>query len=390
MAESEFPAELFSSVGLDIDAILAPLAEGEGGGVDVRYSPEIDALAEARREDDTTAQGIWQKEIKRADWRAVITLAAEILATKSKDLQTAVWLCQGLINVHGLQGLAAGLETLARLTRQFWPVLWPRPDGQDWEPRLTPYFWIDIHLNGELLKVEVTEPVEGTRAGVTYQTVMKARQLQQLAANRPRTFQEAVAEGELSFADLDNIIRGTSNEFLKDHQRQARLGLAALQHLQDALDKAIAAEAPSFANFKQTLQDIERLFAQVLSARGAGAPAAPPPVAEPAPKSAAKSKKREEPSPMSSPGLPQIQDRHAAYALLDHAANWLLEHEPHSPAPYLVKRAVSWEGLGLRELLAQLMMRGADLELIYQILGIGEDGQAANSGKRRVSVFNNE
>lgn len=93
---------------------------------------------------------------------------------------------------------------------------------------------------------------------------------------------------------------------------------------------------------------------------------------------------------MSSPGLPQIQDRHAAYALLDHAANWLLEHEPHSPAPYLVKRAVSWEGLGLRELLAQLMMRGADLELIYQILGIGEDGQAANSGKRRVSVFNNE
>ncbi|MCA1974584.1 MAG: hypothetical protein LDL44_17250, partial [Caenispirillum sp.] len=77
--------------------------------------------------------------------------------------------------------------------------------------------------------------------------------------------------------------------------------------------------------------------------------------------------------------LPPITDRSQAYRLLDHAADWLLAHEPHSPAPYLVKRAVSWEKASLRAVLLELMARGGDSEAILENLGIDQDGRPAGS-----------
>lgn len=75
-------SSLYQDVGLALDPLLAPLAEGDGGGVDIRYDPAFDAVAEARREDIAEgSQGIWQTELKKGDWKAVIRLGTEILAT---------------------------------------------------------------------------------------------------------------------------------------------------------------------------------------------------------------------------------------------------------------------------------------------------------------------
>ena len=48
--------------------------------------------------------------------------------------------------------------------------------------------------------------------------------------------------------------------------------------------------------------------------------------------------------------------------------------EPHSPAPWLVKRAVSWGGMTLAELPEALRGLGLDLaELLDELLGQGEN-----------------
>ncbi|GAA0598336.1 hypothetical protein GCM10009099_39370 [Caenispirillum bisanense] len=85
--------------------------------------------------------------------------------------------------------------------------------------------------------------------------------------------------------------------------------------------------------------------------------------------------------------LPAIANRAEAYRLLDHAADWLLEHEPHSPAPYLVKRAVSWEKASLRAVLLELMARGADSEGILEGLGIDDEGRPATASTRRGASY---
>jgi predicted component of type VI protein secretion system len=65
-----------------------------------------------------------------------------------------------------------------------------------------------------------------------------------------------------------------------------------------------------------------------------------------------------------------IRSRAEAYRRLAEAAEYLLRTEPHSPTPYLVKRAVAWGGMTLTELLQEFVHNPTDLRAIYGLLGI--------------------
>ena len=47
--------------------------------------------------------------------------------------------------------------------------------------------------------------------------------------------------------------------------------------------------------------------------------------------------------------------------------------EPHSPAPWLVKRAVSWGCMTLAELLDELLGQGENLASIKKLLGMTKE-----------------
>jgi type VI secretion system protein ImpA len=64
------------------------------------------------------------------------------------------------------------------------------------------------------------------------------------------------------------------------------------------------------------------------------------------------------------------RNREEAYAALDRIANFLLNAEPHSPTPYLIRRAVKWGKLSLPQLMAEIMREEGDLNKIMDILGV--------------------
>ena len=69
-----------------------------------------------------------------------------------------------------------------------------------------------------------------------------------------------------------------------------------------------------------------------------------------------------------------IGSRAEAFERLREAADFLLRTEPHSPVPYLVMRAVSWEHLPLPELLAELLQKQKnDLAAVYALLGLQQE-----------------
>jgi predicted component of type VI protein secretion system len=68
-----------------------------------------------------------------------------------------------------------------------------------------------------------------------------------------------------------------------------------------------------------------------------------------------------------------IQSREDAYRRLAEAAEYLLRTEPHSPTPYLVKRAVAWGSMPLTELLQELVQSEGDLQQLYGLLGMRSD-----------------
>ena len=94
------------------DDLLNPIPGENPSGANLRYAPVYDKIKEARREDDDAPQGEWARERKVADWKQVIKLAGEALATKSKDLQLAAWLTEAMLRTEGFAGSAGRAETL--------------------------------------------------------------------------------------------------------------------------------------------------------------------------------------------------------------------------------------------------------------------------------------
>jgi type VI secretion system ImpA/VasJ family protein len=74
-----------------------------------------------------------------------------------------------------------------------------------------------------------------------------------------------------------------------------------------------------------------------------------------------------------------IRSRESAYQQLSSIADYLEKIEPHSPTPYLVRRAVSWGEMSLAELLKELVGDNpANLKPVYSLLGI-EDGTSSRN-----------
>jgi type VI secretion system protein ImpA len=116
---------------VDLNALVAPISGDNPAGESVRYAGVYDAIQEARRADDELPMGDWQREAKSADWLGVIKLSTEALATKTKDLQIAVWLAEALVKRHGFAGLRDGLRVLRELQETFWDGLYPEVEDGD-------------------------------------------------------------------------------------------------------------------------------------------------------------------------------------------------------------------------------------------------------------------
>jgi type VI secretion system protein ImpA len=65
-----------------------------------------------------------------------------------------------------------------------------------------------------------------------------------------------------------------------------------------------------------------------------------------------------------------IRSRADAYRQLEGIANFLQSIEPHSPTPYLVRRAVSWGRMPLPELMQEVLREEGDLNRLFTVLGL--------------------
>ncbi|MBL7999956.1 MAG: hypothetical protein JNL32_15145, partial [Candidatus Kapabacteria bacterium] len=71
-------------------------------------------------------------------------------------------------------------------------------------------------------------------------------------------------------------------------------------------------------------------------------------------------------------GIGDVQSRDDAYNALDGLADFLMMAEPHSPVPYLLKRAVKWGRMNGQDMFRELYNNAADLNTLYRLLDIGE------------------
>ena len=82
----------------EIEPLLLPIKGKNPGGVDLRYDKVHDEIKNYRSEDDEELpRGVWERDLKQAEWDKVERTCVDALKNKSKDLQISAWLLEAWI-----------------------------------------------------------------------------------------------------------------------------------------------------------------------------------------------------------------------------------------------------------------------------------------------------
>jgi len=343
----------------DLDRLTAPISAERPCGEWLRYEGTYEQIRDARREDDTRLpQGVWQTELKRANWDAVEQLCAEALAGRSKDLQIAAWLLAAWIQLDSFAGAARGIELMRRLCSAYWEKMFPALDA-DLASRLAPIQWVNDKLTRRLRLLRLTQPaMEGIAAYSLAEW--------DIALRNPGSAGEGV-----------NMAKFEQSVALTDHRWFVALNEDVLKTIEqvrafDALiDEKAGKLAPGLIKFRTEASAAAQLLETMLAATRGSDP-------EPAQLSATGSATEavgdeDEILPaaldIDSPrAQPRVRSRAEAYDLLEEIAVFLYRNDPHSPTPYLIWRAVGWRDMHFNELLPELVRDNVELSDLVKLL----------------------
>lgn len=269
---------------LDIAALLASIPGENPSGRSLAYEPEYDKIREARRsEDDSLAQGEWKRGLKSADWDLVIALCADCLTNKSKDLQLAAWLTEGLLRTHGFAGLRDGLELLKELQENFWETYFPEIDDGDLESRHGPFLFLNDQVKGLPFLIRgqpLTHGFDDQKFG--YFDYLQSRETDNLIKKDPENERKILATGRFTAKTFDDAVAQTPKIFYANLVADLKAAQAAFQAFDHDTDERFGRDAPSLLEIGKSIAEVLRLVEPILVAKRQAEPD-PEPKPEPVP-----------------------------------------------------------------------------------------------------------
>ncbi|MCC6536305.1 MAG: type VI secretion system ImpA family N-terminal domain-containing protein, partial [Bryobacterales bacterium] len=238
--------------------ILAPVAEDNPCGVPATSLKNYEKLRESRRPNDAAIEAflaprdddsprimtrdIWMpREVNR-----LVDQLSDLLITKSKDLELAVWMVESLVWKHGFAGLAEGLTVIHGLIEQFWETLHPLPDEGDYYMRLRHLEWLGMTENTKDSSPNLAIGfVPVTSSGLSIHQAVESRGVPTEAeAGESNTAtakrREAVSAGKTTPEDFALSFDATPKQFYKDLKVQVAACRELVQKLDELCDERFA------------------------------------------------------------------------------------------------------------------------------------------------------
>ena len=357
----------------DLEALLAPIAPEAPAGPSMRYHALYAGIRQAREEEDASLpMGVWERKLKKADWHQVEALCTDVLAHHAKDLQVAAWLVEAWLQLYQIGGFNAGIALLQGLVERFWDSVHPQIEDGDDDARAAPFVWINDNLSRTLLlkltvlKVPACMPPVVTLA-LWDQTLVQERQ-QETDAGTEQLGEKALTRDRIMAATQGQNLQG----LLRLHEGLVQAN-EQWQALTTCLDRKMTVNPPSISRVGEMVRRVERLALSLIAGRFPK-PSAP---ASAAAADATAEADAAEPLPAEPTlvvaGMPPVfTSREEAYLQLSAIASFLQEREPHSPTPYLVRRAVKWGSMPLAELMREILREEGDVARFFSLLGVDE------------------
>jgi len=329
--------------------LLAPIPGDDPAGEPLPFDIR-NRLSEARKETslDEQPEGTGEPP-KRADWPGIIRLATDTLINTSKDLLVVTRLTEALVKLHGFAGLRRSLELLLGMVEECWDRMHPVIEEGDVTPRAGHFNWLDAPTTASMFPttLRLIPLVGDEREGYGCEDF---RPSDAWAKQTPRE-------------KLDKALMETDAQDLVDHVTDLKESRALLERLVAVLYERMGAEAPALAAVRQAVEEGLSLASELAQRKGP----VPGLVEETVIEDTNGDGEETGPRPPRTAAT-----RAEAYRQLHQAAALLQELEPHSPIPYLVRRAVELGALPF-PLLMKALIRNEDVLLeMNRELGIRE------------------
>jgi type VI secretion system protein ImpA len=325
--------------------LLQPIRPDMPSGADMTFSPELDAIAHARKFDDPSlAQGEWVTDLKEANWELVVERSAMLLQHTTKDLRLAVWLTEAAAKQNRLRGLGEGLRVLAGLLDNFWDDgLYPRVEDGDMEQRIGNLGWILARVPTLLREIPITD---GNGAAFSQLDLDIARKQNN--------------DDGRALATMEAARRATSVAFRTSFAADAQACLDALHAFERATDRRLGNDAPAFVAAREAVQRIMEMVPRpVAEQEDDGAEEAALAATDGTPAA----------RPAAAPTGP-ITTRKQALVQLRAIADFFRRTEPHSPVSYFADKAANAGEQDLHTWLRSVVKDSASLAHIEEMLGV--------------------
>ncbi|MGL4551508.1 MAG: type VI secretion system protein TssA [Gemmataceae bacterium] len=320
-----------------IDELLLPIPGDDPSGEPVPFPvrAELDEMRKDLNPDDFDANDpLRPTEGKKADWKGIVRKSTDLLRTSSKDLLLGARLVEALTKLHGHAGYADGVLLMRRMLEECWDRLHPAIEDGDLEVRAGQFNWLgDDGRGGRFpysLKTIPLFALDGEP--VTLHDWKKAQE----------------GKGRYKTDQVEKAMAEATRERLHQQSQDLDRALAETAALLKTLNDRLGADAPALTDIRAVIADTATLVKGLLQRRGGPIGAAEPPPEEEAVAAAGEAPQQ------AGPGRRPVT-RADLYAQLAQLGDQLAVLEPHSPIPFLIKRAVRLGQLPFPELMRQLM-----------------------------------
>lgn len=360
---------------LDIDELLNPISDDTPAGSDLRndesplsiYNTIKDARQAAR---SAERQNMFDGHNTEADdsWRKIIDLAPDIIKNSAKDLEVASWLTEALIRRHGFQGLRDGFRLIQGLVDTFWDDLYPMPDEDGVETRVSSL----SGLNGEGAEGVLIAPIRNATITQGADPGPFTLWNYQQAADVDKTLDvdsKNEKESKLGFgiSHIERAVTESSEAYFVNLRDDIDDAIACYRETGKKLDELCGLnDAPPTSNILGILEQCQGVVNHLGKHKFPATKASDSSESDEDNTSAQTLNQNNSPHHSTGP----IKSRDDAFRQLIEISDYFRRTEPHSPIAHILERAVKWGDMPLEALIRELIPDASARDFYSSLTGV--------------------
>ncbi|HDY7965700.1 TPA: type VI secretion system protein TssA [Vibrio vulnificus] len=363
---------------------LLPISAEQPAGVDPRSDITPQSLYYRLKDQRMQARNIERNAIIEEEpilnyanlWQVFLDEVPQALASQTKDLEYVAWLIEALTRLDGFKGMAIGYELATYYLENYWADLYPMPDEDGLETRISPIIGLNgIDNEGTLIfPLSCIPMTEGqSEQPYAYWEYQQALDLERCDEDKKRAKRD---QGVPELSDITQAVKSSSSQFYQRLIEDLNRAISSFERFSQALDSACEEVTPS-SYISRKLDAIHSAIMHLASDKMI---------------KVSKETNSDEPSHSASShegendGRGQgeanfqllaanMHSREQAIVQLQRVADFFRETEPHSPVSYTIEQVIRWCGMSLPELLAELISDGDAKKGYFRLVGIADKNE---------------